>query len=160
MNFKKCLIFTFVIFSFSLSSAYSPDVNFNIFNSSGEGRTYFSLFDTIPDKGLLIINFTSVNCLPCKKEIPELVSIHKKNSAKTKLIFVYAECCDTVKNHATSFHINDKSYSDAFGKIKDTFSVKEYPTTFILDKKHNILKRFDKYSESNMKDINEFISNY
>jgi len=127
--------------------------NFAVYNIKGERSIFYKIIDSMPDSGILIVNFTSVTCIPCKKEIPELKSISEAGNGNIKLICIYAEAADSARSSAESLIVADNAYVDPFGNIQKMYNVKKYPVTFIIDKRYKILGRFEGYSESNIKKI-------
>ena len=139
-----------------LSSGNTAVEDFVIFDVHGKRHTFYELVGKVPHGGLLIVNFTSVYCRPCKKEIPELLEI-KNSSEKMRLLFIYAECCEPVKDHASSFDILDMAFVDPFGKVRGIFQVKSFPVTFIINRNNRIVGRYDGYTEESVKAIRDAV---
>jgi thiol-disulfide isomerase/thioredoxin len=139
-----------------ISAGNKPVDDFVIFNVHGKRHTFYELVRQVPHGGLLIVNFTSVNCKPCKKEIPELLAI-KKSSEKLHLLFIYAECCQPVKDHASTFGILDMAFVDPFGKVRGIFEVKSFPVTFIINRNRTVVGRYDGYTTENIESIRDAV---
>ncbi len=146
------LIFIFAAILF-ISPVHSMVDDFKFFDVHGRRYTYFALLNSMPVAGFLIINFTSVSCAPCKMEIPELLNIQKEMTGKVKILFIYAECCQPVKEHASEFGILGKAIVDPFHKIRDIFQVQSFPVTFVIGKDGKILGRFDGYTKEGIDSI-------
>lgn len=154
---RKVLRFFIVISALLLISAGNTAVeDFVIFNVHGKRHTFYELVRQVPHGGLLIVNFTSVACRPCKKEIPELLEI-KNSSDKMSLLFIYAECCQPVKDHASSFDILDMAFVDPFGKVRGIFEVKSFPVTFIINRNRTVVGRYDGYTTENIESIRDAV---
>ncbi len=130
--------------------------NFVLYSVQGKRCIFYDIVKALPAKGLLILNFTSVYCKPCKKEIPELLEISEKAGNWASLVCIYAEAGDPVKKSAGELGILSKTYVDPFGKIRKSFNVKKIPVTFVIKK--NIIKgRFVGYTKENIKAIKELV---
>ncbi len=87
MKSVKCLLFTLLLFliasDFSrVNAATAP--SFALYNLKGQ---LISLRNEIKDKNVIIAFFASY-CVPCKTEIPELVTIAERNQSTCKLLLV------------------------------------------------------------------------
>jgi len=130
--------------------------NFALYNINGKRFVFYNILGMLPQKGIVILNFTSIYCKPCRKEIPELLSISERSN-RVKLICIYAESGDPVKDNARELNVSGKSYVDPFGSIRLKFNVKKIPVTFIIDKSRTILGRFEGYTEENLISIRRII---
>jgi thiol-disulfide isomerase/thioredoxin len=145
------LFFCFTVIIYADTTAE----NFALYNIKGERFILYNILNSLPDGSMLIVNFTSVKCLPCTKEIPELKNISESTAGNTKLMCIYAETTDVARISAESLGVSECSYVDPFGNIQKTYNIKKYPVTFIIDKKFKILGRFEGYSERNIKKIKQ-----
>ncbi|MFH0976839.1 MAG: thioredoxin-like domain-containing protein [Spirochaetota bacterium] len=145
------------IFLYMVTSAFSAEKltiqDFVIYTALGERHIFSEVISELPDNTLLIINFTSINCKPCRKEIPELREFHTQHPKQAKLIYIYAEAGKPVQENAKSLGVLNIAYVDPFGKAREIFFVKSVPTTILINKNKNIVARFDGYTEKNMNDI-------
>ncbi|MBN2161147.1 MAG: TlpA family protein disulfide reductase [Spirochaetes bacterium] len=128
----------------------APNVAF--YNLDGVRLILYAMLNKLANDNVVIINFTSIYCRPCKKEIPELVDIVKRSKG-SRLMFVFNETPQAVSPEAARFGIYDISYSDTLGSIQMKFGVKRYPVTFVISKKRRILGRFEGYSKKNIEAI-------
>lgn len=146
----SAVILTVMLFAAASFSAGSKCENFVLYDLQGKRRIFYDLFEPLPDEGMLILNFTSINCKPCRKEIPELADIAAKSEGRAKLVCVYAEAGDQVKEVAASLDVLECAFVDPFGNIRKQHNVKKIPVTIIIDKKYQRVGRFDGYSEKNI----------
>ncbi len=125
------------IFSFQDSTGKAPD--FTLVNIEGKN---VSLSDY---KGkVVIIDFWATWCGPCRKGIPDLIELQKKYKKKVAVIGISLDGATTkagvpdfVNKMGINYPIvyfNDKVLSDYGG-------INAIPTTFIIDKKGNIVKK-------------------
>jgi thioredoxin-related protein len=161
MNRLKILLpFNFILF-FSMQSIIfsqnNPIEDFAIYSVSGERIIFSEMLASLPDNGFLIINFTSVNCIPCKKEIPELKELIIKYKNKAKLICVYSEAGKPVQDLAESLGVIDIAFVDPFGKVQSIFAIKSVPVTILFSKKSLIIQRLEGYTQKNMKALEEVL---
>jgi thiol-disulfide isomerase/thioredoxin len=157
---KKILtIFVLFIFVSIVTSKNAGETapDFRLFDLAGKKHNLYDIIKSLPENGFLILNFTSIYCLPCEKEIPDLVRLEKSGNGKFKLLCVFAECCKPAKEKAVKLRVFEKSLSDPFEKVKPEYSVTSFPVTFIINKKHLILGRYDGYSSKNMIEIEKIL---
>lgn len=133
--------------------ADSTAENFAVYNIKGERFIFYRILDSMPENSKLLVNFTSVTCIPCKKELPELKKISESSGDRIWLMCIYAEAADAARPSAESLGVADNAYVDPFGNIQKQYNVKKYPVTFIIDKEYKILGRFEGYNESNIEKI-------
>lgn len=159
---KKIILYSFYLFiAFNLFSLVLAENNFTedfaIYTAKGERRIFSEILSSLPDAGVLLINFTSVDCKPCRKEIPELRELEIKYKDRAKLICVYSEVGKSVQKLSETLGVLDCSFVDPFGKIQRLFTVKSVPVTFLINKKSQIIYRLDGYTKDNMKDLESFL---
>lgn len=131
--------------------------NAAVYTIKGERHILYGLLDGLPAGGVAILNFTSVYCLPCKKEIPELRDIAGRAN-KVKLFFIYAEEAAIAGPHAKKMGICDCSYVDALRAVQAKFGVKKYPVTILINKKREIVGRFEGYTVENIEEIKRIVT--
>ena len=148
--------FMLLTFSTAVIPADTTAENFAVYNLNGERFIFYKIIDSIPENGLLVVNFTSVTCIPCKKEIPELKNITEAGKGKNRLMCIYAETADAAGPSAESLGVKENAYVDPFGNIQKMYNVKKYPVTFIIDRQYKILGRFEGYNEANIRNIKKF----
>lgn len=122
---------------FKDSTGKAPD--FTLVNIEGKN---VSLSDY---KGkVVIIDFWATWCAPCRKGIPDLIELQKKYKKKVAVIGISLDGANTkagvpdfVNKMGINYpvvYFNDKVLSDYGG-------INAIPTTFIIDKKGNIVKK-------------------
>jgi thiol-disulfide isomerase/thioredoxin len=131
--------------------------NFIVYSVHGKRTVFFDLFESLPKDGVLILNFTSIYCKPCRKEIPELVAIAGKAGNRAKLVCIYAESGNTVKELAMELNVLDKTYVDPFTNIQKQYNIKKIPVTLVISKNYMNLGRFEGYSADNIKKIETIV---
>ncbi len=150
-----CLLVNACFIAPSIATEQVPNVA--IYTINGERYILHELLDALPEDGVAILYFTSINCLPCKKEIPELHAIADKAN-NVKLLCIYAEGAEITGPHAKKMGIYDYSYVDALGAVKTKFGVKKYPVTILINKKRKIVGRFEGYTVENIQAIKRIVT--
>jgi thiol-disulfide isomerase/thioredoxin len=148
-------IFFVCILSQSVIAGEAPNVP--LYDLKGNRYIFYLLLNALPTGGVAILNFTSVYCLPCKKEIPELRAIADK-ACNVKLLCIYAEEAAIAGPHAKKMGIYDYSYVDALGAVQGKFGVKKYPATILINKKREIVGRFEGYTVENIEAIKRIVT--
>ena len=116
-----------------------PAVTFKTLN--GEQITTESL------KGkVVLVNFWATSCSTCIAEMPEMVDTYKKYQAQGLEFIAVAMSYDPpnyVLNYAQTRDLPFKVALDTDGSAAKSFGdVKLTPTTFVIDKQGNIIKRY------------------
>jgi len=130
-----CLL---AILAFSLSQKeQAPNVTFTTID--GKKISMASL------KGkLVLVNFWATDCPGCVKEMPELVNTYKKYKDKGFELIAVTMPYDPpaqVLNYAKMKGLPFPVMQDGFGEMQEKFGkVTLVPTTFIFDKKGNLLR--------------------
>jgi thiol-disulfide isomerase/thioredoxin len=105
-------------------------------------------------KKLSLLNFTSVSCTPCKKEIPELLRLSEKYS-NLKLFIIFAEADPST--FANSLGLS-KYYADPLGTLQNKYRIKAYPVTYLVSRDKKVLSRLEGYTEKNSKKLSSFFT--
>jgi peroxiredoxin len=125
-------------FSFSAREA-APDVTFT--NLKGEKITSQSLRGKV-----VMVNFWATSCTTCIKEMPQMVQTYNKYKDQGLEFVAVAMDYDPpnyVLNYAQTRNLPFHVALDTQGEIAKSFGdVKLTPTTFVIDKKGNIIKRY------------------
>lgn len=92
---------------------------------------------------VVVLNFFATWCPPCKAELPDFVKkadeLKKNNSIK----FVFVDVGES--SSVVKAFLDKNKYSsinpllDSDGKVSDKYSVTGIPTTYMIDKKGNII---------------------
>ncbi|HJV83331.1 TlpA disulfide reductase family protein [Noviherbaspirillum sp.] len=125
---------------FSLSTQNSaPDVTFSSVN--GEKISLRSLRGKV-----VMVNFWATSCTTCVKEMPEMVRTYNAFKDRGLDFVAVAMSYDPpnyVLNYAQTRQLPFKVALDTQGDIAKSFNdVKLTPTTYVIDKKGNIIKRY------------------
>lgn len=125
-------------FSFSAKEA-APDVTFT--NLKGEKITSQSLRGKV-----VMVNFWATSCVTCIKEMPQMVDTYNKYKDRGLEFVAVAMSYDPpnyVLNYAQTRSLPFNVALDTQGELAKSFGdVKLTPTTFVIDKKGNIIKRY------------------
>lgn len=83
-----------------------------------------------------LLHFWATWCVPCKKELPELVALKKKfnNYSDFKIITVAMDNPDLVKQYIKKHKLELNVLVDQFGKGLYHYKVDAIPKTYIIDK--------------------------
>jgi peroxiredoxin len=117
----------------------APDASFTTL----QGET----FNTESLRGkVVLVNFWATSCVTCVKEMPMMVDTYKKYAPQGYEVVAVAMSYDPanyVLNFAETRQLPFKVALDPVGKIASAFEeVKLTPTSFLIDKKGNIIKRY------------------
>lgn len=108
---------------------------------SGEKVTSESLRGKV-----VMVNFWATSCVTCIKEMPDMVRTYDKYKGQGLEFIAVAMSYDPpnyVLNYAQTRSLPFKVALDTQGDIARSFGdVKLTPTTFVIDKKGNIIKRY------------------
>lgn len=125
-------------FSFSAPKA-APEVTFTSLN--GDKITSASLRGKV-----VMVNFWATSCTTCVHEMPQMVETYNKYKDKGLEFVAVAMSYDPpnyVLNYAETRKLPFKVALDAQGDVAKSFGeVKLTPTTFVIDKNGNVIKRY------------------
>lgn len=95
---------------------------------------------------VVMVNFWATSCVTCIKEMPDMVRTYNKFQGKGLEFVAVAMSYDPpnyVLNYAQTRSLPFKVALDTDGAVAKAFGdIKLTPTTFVIDKKGNILKRY------------------
>ena len=122
-----------------LKKETAPAVTFKTI--SGEEITTASLHGKV-----VLVNFWATSCGPCKAEMPQLTATYNKYKANGLELVAVAMSYDPpqqVQHYAQDYALPFKVAVDVDGKLASAFGeVSMTPTTFLIDKHGQILKRY------------------
>jgi peroxiredoxin len=125
-------------FSFAAKEP-APDVTFT--NLNGEKITSQSLRGKV-----VLVNFWATSCVTCIKEMPQLVDTYNRYKDQGLELVAVAMNYDPpnyVLNYAQTRSLPFQVALDTQGELAKSFGdVKLTPTTFLIDKQGNIIKRY------------------
>jgi len=136
--------------------------NFPLYNLENDRYLIRTELSKLPSDGVLILNFTSIYCLPCKKEIPELLKLVVRKGNRVRIFFIYAEYDrKQVRSNAVSLGIKGVREKDVcidiFNSIRNDFGIKNLPYTIVSDRNGVIISRFDGYSDDTIRTLEKLI---
>ncbi len=139
--------------------------NFPYYTIDNERFVFSDDLKTTPPHGFIILNFTSIHCLPCKKEIPELLSLQNRQGDCVRLIFFYTDYDSVaVKNDSALKGITADSSRriciDLFGTLQREFGVRSLPFTMVINGRGVVVKKFEGYKQQNIREINTIIEEF
>lgn len=95
---------------------------------------------------VVLVNFWATSCVTCVKEMPQLVATHRKYAARGYETLAVAMSYDQpqyVANFAASRQLPFRVVVDDKGSIAKSFGdVRLTPTTFLIDKRGRVVKRY------------------
>lgn len=110
---------------------------------------------------VVLVNFWATSCTTCVAEMPDLINIYEKHRSKGYRTIAVAMSYDPpsyVVNFANSRKLPFQVAIDNTGNVARLWGdVKLTPTTFLIDKKGNIVKRF--VGTPNFAELNKLIEN-
>lgn len=96
---------------------------------------------------IVVLNFFSTHCPPCKREIPDFQKAYEKYGKNNDVQFLcvsiigaLGEQKDDAKNYFNKNNFNLPLYLDEDASASDAFGVSSIPHTFIIDKDGTIKK--------------------
>ena len=95
---------------------------------------------------VVMVNFWATSCVTCIKEMPQMVQTYNKYKDQGLEYIAVAMSYDPpnyVLNYAQTRQLPFKVALDTQGELAKSFGdVKLTPTTFVIDRKGNIIKRY------------------
>lgn len=108
---------------------------------------------------VVMVNFWATSCVTCIKEMPDMVKTYNKFQGKGLEFVAVAMSYDQpnyVLNYAQTRSLPFKVALDTDGALAKAFGdIKLTPTTFVIDKKGNILKRY--VGEPNFAELHQLL---
>ena len=153
---KKIILILILLIQFPLYS--DPEFqNFALYDVEGNRQVFYGILKENPNK-IFVLNFTSVDCVPCKKEIPELIELEKK-TPQMKLYCIFNEAGNIAGPVGKSLGLPN-AYSDPMENIQKIFGVKSYPTTVVLGKQGKVIATLIGYNEENIKQLKKLLEKW
>jgi cytochrome c biogenesis protein CcmG, thiol:disulfide interchange protein DsbE len=149
------LILLFMLFA--VQSVYSQSMeipNSKLFTKGGGELILHEYLESLTETDIAVLNFTSVSCIPCKKEIPELLRLSEKHP-NIKLFIIFAEADPST--FANSLGLS-KYYADPLGTLQNKYKIKAYPVTYLVFRDKKVLSRLEGYTEKNSKKLSSFFA--
>lgn len=107
----------------------------------------------------ILAGFFFTNCLPCKKEIPELELLNKKYGLKIKMFLIATdkEGADAVIPYIEKMKITIDVLIDKYSDSAKDFGVTQYPSLFIIGMDGKVLYSCYGYKKENIENIEKII---
>ncbi|HYD61338.1 MAG TPA: TlpA disulfide reductase family protein [Noviherbaspirillum sp.] len=126
---------------YSSLSAVKPAPNVTFASITGEKVSMQSLRGKV-----VMVNFWATSCTTCIKEMPQMVQTYNKYKDRGLDFVAVAMSYDPpnyVLNYAQTRNLPFKVALDTQGDVAKSFDdVKLTPTTYVIDKEGNIIKRY------------------
>ena len=145
----KWILLVLLLLTKGIFSQTTEIPNSKLFPNGGGEIILHEYLESLGENELAVLNFTSVTCVPCKKEIPELLRLSEKNP-NIKLFIIFAE--SDPSKFAASLGVS-KFYADPLGTLQNKYAIKAHPVTFIITRDKKILARLEGYNEKNTKKL-------
>ncbi|PYV91139.1 MAG: TlpA family protein disulfide reductase [Acidobacteria bacterium] len=132
-----------------------PAPQFSLANLDGKNVSLKDFADKV-----MVVDFWATWCGPCREEIPHLNKLYENYRGKGLVVVgisMDAEGPEVVKQFAKELRMEypvvmgDENVQQDFGGIVGL------PTTFIIDRKGNIVKKYTGYQPAIMQDIEQTI---
>jgi thiol-disulfide isomerase/thioredoxin len=155
------LLLTYFLFGISLlSQEFVP--NFPLTRlETGKVFAMHKEVNALEDGSYLVLNFTMSTCKPCKKEVPELVSL-SKSIPKMKLVLIFIGDIDKeVIKTLKDLNVPQETLVllDRLETSYDKLNFRGVPHTFVIHKNKTILGRLEGYTEENMDKLKTLLKN-
>lgn len=136
---ERCAVAALLAFTLAGCGTPAPEVTYT--SISGEKITSQSLRGKV-----VMVNFWATSCVTCIKEMPDMVKTYNKFQGRGLEFVAVAMSYDPpnyVLNYARTRSLPFKVALDSDGSVAKAFGdIKLTPTTFVIDKQGNILKRY------------------
>ena len=112
----------------------------------------------IKEKKISGFSFFTTTCIPCKKEIPELIDLNKEfPEIGIYLISLDKERDNIIKPYLTEHKFNLPILMDPYHIASKNFKVQTVPSFFLVDSNGVILYCIYKYDKNMIKNVKEII---
>lgn len=143
-----------------ISIGYSADINLKVGDAAPpislfklESNKYFRSKELLGEKNL-VVSFFATWCVPCAKEIPELIKMSKEFGDDFQFILVDVnEKRALVKKHVDKKGITLQVILDKYGKVFESFSGVTLPLLVVIDKKGVITYHHTGYVKGDEKNL-------
>ena len=143
-----------------LSIGFSADSNLKVGDQAPpislfklESNKYFRSKELLGEK-ILVVSFFATWCVPCAKEIPELIKMSNEFGDDFQFLLVDVnEKRDLVKKHVAEKGITLQVILDKYGKVFESFSGVTLPLLVVIDKKGQITYHHTGYVKGDEKKL-------
>ncbi len=97
----------------------------------------------------VLLNFWATWCGYCRKERPHLNTIYNEYKDKGLIVLSVStdRSVDKVKNYLKNIPADFIVLSDADGRVAATYGIRGFPSSFLIDRKGNVVNSFVGYRE-------------
>jgi peroxiredoxin len=113
------------------------------------------------DDKVVILTFFASWCQPCKKELPHLQKVYDEYQGKgLEIMAVFGEKdkADWAKGYWAENGLKFLLLSDEYGIVTKRYEIKEYPTSFVINREGRLAKVFHGYDENIEKECDEAVA--
>lgn len=105
-----------------------------------------------------VINFFSVDCKPCRQEMPELAKLETQyNQIKFIAVHTKETSADNIQKFIQSLPGAPTHIVQTSGGAQEVFKIQGLPHTLVLDAKNNVLLNLTGYTPANMQRLNQLL---
>lgn len=123
-----------------------------------ESNKYYRSKELIGQKNL-VVSFFATWCVPCAKEIPELIKMSKEFDDDFSFLLVDVnEKRDLVKKHVEEKNISLQVVLDKYGKVFESFGGDTLPLLVVINKKGNITYYHTGYQDGDEDKLKEHLN--
>ncbi len=146
------MLFAALFLTYPAMSLQNGDIAPKVMLFTTEGGPVNTL--SFKNRNNVILSFFLVPCPPCEKELPRLQKLQERHG-NLKVILISDFRTDSQKAIGFLKEISGKSgvaislpvLLDRFGDVSTSYGVTKHPTTFLIDRKGNVVLRVDGYNE-------------
>ena len=122
-----------------------------------ESNKYFRSKEFLGKKNL-VVSFFATWCVPCAKEIPELIKMSTEFKDDFQFVLIDVnEKKDKVKKHVDEKSISLQVILDKYGRVFKSFGGETLPLLVVIDKKGNISYYHTGYKKGDEKKLNKHL---
>ena len=123
-----------------------------------ESNKYYKSKESINQKNL-VVSFFATWCVPCEREIPELIKMSKEFDKDFKFLLVDVN----EKRHLVKKYVEEKNISlqvvlDKYGKVFESFGGETLPLLVVIDKQGNITYLHTGYQDGDQNKLKKHLA--
>ena len=149
-----------LVLSFLLSKPVHPKIGDNappISLFKLETNKYFRSKELLGNKNL-VISFFATWCVPCKKEIPELIKLSKQFKEDFEFVLIDVnEKKEKVKKHVEDNNITLQVILDKYGRVFKSYGRETLPLLVVIDKQGKISYYHTGYQKGDEKKLSKHL---
>lgn len=90
----------------------------------------------------VMLNFWATWCPPCKAEMPAMEKVYQQKSAEIEILAINLDPQNDVSGFVNENKLSFPVLLDKNGAVQQAYSIISIPTTFIIDEKGVIIKKY------------------